>query len=241
MGDGSRADASKIADYRCRADTSKFSLAQGYIKLNANYQLVMDKLPDLSHVSFVHETTLEPRETAKHEFHVSEEEGHIFTKQWCKNNPITPLSKAVLGMEGLVDRWLEMRFVTPASVMTYYGITRFGEPREAGWDTHNPNIITPETETTTHSFWATCRTFDLQNQQLTEMFREGAKNAFENEDRPMLEPQQELVGSGDLMALKPVLLVNDAGSVRVRRLLARMMGEEALAKPVIPIAAAISS
>ncbi|WP_321821579.1 MULTISPECIES: aromatic ring-hydroxylating dioxygenase subunit alpha [unclassified Burkholderia] len=236
MGNPAMADVSKIADYSCLTDTSKFKAVHGYIKLNANYQLVMDNLTDLSHASFVHETTLEPRETAKHKFHVTEENGTIFTRQWCANNPITPLFKAALGMDGPVDHWLEMRFIPPANMMTYYGITRPGATREEGWDTHNPNIITPETETTTHYFWGTARTFDLENEQLTAMFREGARNAFENEDRPMLESQQALIGSTDLMTLKPVLLVNDAGSVRVRRMLKRMIDEEATQPEVIPIA-----
>jgi vanillate O-demethylase monooxygenase subunit len=236
MGDQAKADASTIADYSCLTDTSNFKAVHGYIKLNANYQLVMDNLTDLSHASFVHETTLEPRETAKHKFHVTEENGIIFTRQWCANNPITPLFKAVLGMDGPVDHWLEMRFVPPANMMTYYGITRPGATREEGWDTHNPNIITPETETTTHYFWGTARTFDLENEQLTEMFREGARHAFENEDRPMLESQQALIGSTDLMTLKPVLLVNDAGSVRVRRMLQKMIDEEETQPKVIRVA-----
>lgn len=235
MGDPSKADPARIADYSCLTDTAKFTASHGYLKLSANYQLVMDNLTDLSHASFVHETTLEPRETARHKFVVSEEGGSIFTRQWCANNPITPLFRAVLGMDGLVDHWLEMRYVPPASMMTYYGITRCGEPREAGWDTHNPNIITPETESTTHYFWATARTFDLQNEQLTQMFREGARHAFESEDRPMLEAQQALVGPTELMTLKPVLLVNDAGSVRARRLLQQLLDEESQAPNTIVV------
>lgn len=238
MGDPSKADTDQIADYSCLTDTAKFTSAHGYINLRANYQLVMDNLTDLSHASFIHETTLEPRETVRNKFHVSEEGGQIFTRQWCANNPITPLFKAVLGMDGLVDHWLEMRFALPSCMMTYYGITPCGKPREEGWDTHNPNIVTPETETSTHYFWGTCRTFDLQNEQMTDMFREGAKHAFENEDRPMLEAQQAVMGTTDLMTLKPVLLVNDAGSVRVRRMLARLMEEEAAEKREIPIALA---
>jgi len=237
MGDPSQADPSKIADYSCLTDTDHFTASHGYLRLNANYQLVMDNLTDLSHASFVHQATLEPRETARHKFNVEESDGKVFTRQWCANNPITPLFKAVLGMDGEVDHWLEMRFVPPASMLTYYGITRCGEPREAGWDTHNPNIITPETDSTTHYFWATARNFDLENEALTAAFREGARNAFENEDRPMLEAQQALMGSRDLMTMKPVLLVNDAGSVRVRRMLQRMMDEEASAGPkTLPIA-----
>jgi len=71
---------------------------------------------------------------------------------------------------------------------------------------------------------------------LTEMFREGARHAFENEDRPMLESQQALIGSTDLMTLKPVLLVNDAGSVRVRRMLQKMIDEEETQPKVIRVA-----
>ena len=73
------------------------------------------------------------------------------------------------------------------------------------------------------------------------MFREGARHAFEHEDRPMLEAQQALVGWTDLMTLKPVLLVNDAGSVRVRRMLQQLMDEETQATKSIPIAAATTA
>lgn len=226
MGDPAKADASRIADYSCLTDTAQYTASHGYIKLNANYQLVMDNLTDLSHASFVHQTTLEPRETARHKFEVKEEDGKIFTRQWCADNPITPLFSKVLDREGLCDHWLEMRYVPPCSMMTYYGMTDCGRPREEGWSTLNPNIITPETDTTTHYFWATSRNFDLQNEGLSAAFREGARYAFEHEDRPMLESQQALIGSTDLMSLRPVLLVNDAGSVRVRRLLNQLMEQE---------------
>ncbi|MNE52794.1 hypothetical protein D3C80_1474850 [compost metagenome] len=54
----------------------------------------------------------------------------------------------------------------------------------------------------------------------------GARFAFTHEDKPIIEAQQRNVGDVDMMSLKPVLLTNDAGSVRARRAIDRLIAEE---------------
>lgn len=49
--------------------------------------------------------------------------------------------------------------------------------------------------------------------------------AFETEDGPVIEEVQAEMATDDFFSLKPVLLVNDAAPVRVRKLLRRLIAE----------------
>jgi len=53
-----------------------------------------------------------------------------------------------------------------------------------------------------------------------------AGNAFNNEDKPMLEKQQARMVAAELRALGPILLPFDAAAVRVRRKLAALISAE---------------
>jgi len=50
--------------------------------------------------------------------------------------------------------------------------------------------------------------------------------AFGEEDIPMIEAQQKVLGEADLMDLQPVLLVNDRAAVMTRRKLAKRIKEQ---------------
>jgi vanillate O-demethylase monooxygenase subunit len=54
----------------------------------------------------------------------------------------------------------------------------------------------------------------------------GALQPFGEEDLPMLEAQQQAIGDSDFWSLKPVLLAGDAGAVRARRVLDRLIAQE---------------
>ena len=226
MGDPERADPSLVPDYHWLTDPVNYRQAHGTIKLKANYLLVMDNLTDLSHAGFVHEQTLEPRELARASYDVTEENGQIWTKQFVPSMPIPPLFAVVKGFTGEMDHWLEMRCDPPGCMITFYGVTHPGRPRAEGWGTFNPNIITPETDSTTHYFWATARDFDLNDEEMTRQFEAGAAYAFEHEDRPVIEAQQKVLAGRELMDLKPVLLQNDQGSGRARRIIERRIKDE---------------
>lgn len=226
MGDAAKADPTLVPDYHWLTDTVRYSQSHGTINLKANYLLVMDNLTDLSHAGFVHEKTLEPRELARASFEVKEENGQIWTKQFVAGMEIPPVFRAIKGFTGRMDHWLEMRCDPPGCMITFFGVTEPGKTRAEGWGTYNPNIITPETESTTHYFWAVARDFDLDDKEMTRMNGMAASYAFENEDRPVIEAQQTVLAGRDLMSLRPVLLTNDQGSGRARRFIDRKLKAE---------------
>lgn len=226
MGDHELADPETIPDYHWLTD-QKYRQVHGTIKLEAHYLLVMDNLTDLSHAGFVHEKTLEPREIATASYEVAEKDDQVWTRQFVPSMPVPPLFTMVKGFTGQMDHWLEMRCDPPGCIITFYGVTEPGKTREEGWGTYNPNIITPETESTTHYFWAIARDFDLDDDAMSEAFAEGAGYAFEHEDRPVIEAQQRVLNGRELMDMKPVLLQNDQGSGRARRIIERRLREAA--------------
>jgi hypothetical protein len=58
------------------------------------------------------------------------------------------------------------------------------------------------------------------------MLNEMLVGVFAGEDKPIVEAQQRLMGANDFRSLKPTLLPGDAGAVRARRILAKMIVQE---------------
>ena len=86
------------------------------------------------------------------------------------------------------------------------------------------DFITPETETSIHYFWGMARKFNPQDQALTDTIREGQGKIFA-EDLEMLERQQK-----NLLAYpeRKLLKLNiDAGGVQSRRIIDRILEQEA--------------
>ena len=87
----------------------------------------------------------------------------------------------------------------------------------------NLNAISPETETTSHYFWAQAHDFDVKNAETTNKIFAEIERAF-LEDVDVLSAQQRNL---DLLPNRPQLDISaDAGLIQVRRILARMHDEE---------------
>ena len=103
-----------------------------------------------------------------------------------------------------------------------------GKAYGEGWNTPNAHLITPETETTSHYFWASGRNFARDNDAFTQATAATMKNVFETQDGPMVEAQQRDMGtSTDLLDHKPIILQADAAGVLARRIMKQKIGREA--------------
>ncbi len=88
-------------------------------------------------------------------------------------------------------------------------------------------MLTPETETSTHYFWSVSRDFDLDNAALDTVMVNAVEKAFSQEDKPIIEAQQKMMGAADFSALRPVLIETDAAAMRARRVLDKLLATEA--------------
>ena len=85
------------------------------------------------------------------------------------------------------------------------------------------NALIPETETTTHYFWAITRNFKIDDEEMTEMTFTGNKEAFQ-EDRWIIEKQQEMMNELDNVA--PIAVPQDKGVLRAHQLVERLIKQE---------------
>lgn len=209
MGDFAQADAQRIPDVGFIVTEGARS-NDGYLHVRADYRLAVDNLMDLSHAAFLHEETL-GRLTPS----LSEGELTVSNVGSSIVAAITMRGVDIPVATGKVDQWLDMNWTAPGILVLEIGHVPVGETRTAH-GRRAIHIVTPETDTTSHYF-----------------FRNAAnpgnfpRDPFSQEDEPMLAACQEMMGGENFWSLKPVILRSDAGAVRVRRELDKLIRDEA--------------
>jgi vanillate O-demethylase monooxygenase subunit len=234
MGDPAQADPDKITDFHWLQDES-WGAKSSYLHVKANWKLVVDNLLDLTHLAFVHESTIGNAALAEHAVvKVTRAPNNVVVTRWIIDQPAPPTFVKVGGFKSNVDRWQIIDFVPPAFLRLDVGATPTGTgapegTRVNGIGMRNLNAITPETESTSHYFWGQAHDFDVKNQETTDRIFEQIQTAF-FEDVEVFSAQQRNL---DLMPNAPQLDINaDSGVIQARRILDRLGGEEQAALQV---------
>ena len=226
MGDPERADAAEIPDF-VGLDPESYAINKGYLLTPANYELMTDNIMDLGHIEFLHEGLLGSEEVSKGEIEVRQDGRVVFSNRLVRNEILPPALEALFESGGKpVDRWLDVRWHAPANMHLTVGVTPAGSPPRVGRESPGVHLMTPETESTTHYFWATARDFRRDDAQLHEALGDGLRYAFEHQDKPMIEAVEDNMDGGDFWALRPVVIACDAGAIRARHLLRKLISEE---------------
>ncbi|MES3015365.1 MAG: aromatic ring-hydroxylating dioxygenase subunit alpha [Pseudomonadota bacterium] len=206
-------------------------VAYTYMHMKANYELIVDNVMDLSHIDHVH--------------------GEIITTRG-KLSPLVPQMRE--GSESVSARWewsqqpamlifanfmpdpaaearmfFDITWTPPANIQLSVGATQNGDALDLGncvgqYDLHT---CTPETAHTTHYWFATRRNHIVNDGEFNTMKIQAMHTAFETEDGPIIEAVHDEMGTADFFSLNPVLMSNDVAPVKVRRLLKRLIAEEA--------------
>jgi phenylpropionate dioxygenase-like ring-hydroxylating dioxygenase large terminal subunit len=223
MGEEDRADPDTIPNYNF-LDDEKYVCVRGYLHSHANYELLTDNILDLSHIDFLHKDTLGSDATARADVVVKRVGNTIHCNRWMPNDVQGPLLNWLFDRPTeKVDAWMEVQWDAPGLLLLAFGATNVGSPRENGAEVPNVHFMTPETETSTHYFWASGRKFRTKDEEFSAALYQGLNSAFTQEDKPIIEAQQELMGAADFWSLRPVLLSSDSGGVQARRILAKMI------------------
>ncbi|MES2264249.1 MAG: aromatic ring-hydroxylating dioxygenase subunit alpha [Pseudomonadota bacterium] len=237
MGDPALADPARIPDYAFLSAAKPSARNTGYLFTKANYELLCDNIMDLSHVDYLHPATLGGGALSSVKPQVTEQDGQVRIV-WEARNTVAPPAFAMhlADPAAPADQCVEVHWSAPALMFLTTGVTAAGTSFEDGVSSANVHLMTPESETTTHYFFANTRSFLQDDADFNRMLDKILVGVFADEDKPMVEGQQKLMGGSDLWALKPVLLPGDVGAVRVRRVLERLIREESATAPS-PIAA----
>jgi vanillate O-demethylase monooxygenase subunit len=228
MGDPALADPARITDYHW-LDDPDWGAKTDYVYAQCNWQLVNDNLLDLTHLAFVHETTIGNMALVEHAaVRVQRTPTGVQVTRWIIDQPAPPTFVKVGGFTGNVDRWQIIDFQPPSFIRLDVGATPTGTGapegrRVGGIQMRNLNAMTPETETTTHYFWGQAHDFQPHNAEMTERVFQQIKTAF-LEDVSVFTMQQTNIR---LDPDAPQVDINaDSGGIQARRINDRLYQDE---------------
>jgi vanillate O-demethylase monooxygenase subunit len=222
IGDAAAADPALVPDYHWN-ESPDWKAVFGYLHVRANYQLVVDNLMDLTHETYIHPTSIGMREVAYTPITTQVEGERVLVTRLMPGCEAPPLFKKVRGLS-TIDRWQRIHFEPPAHVKIDAGGLPAGTTdmsQALNWWVLNP--ITPETESTTHYFWALARAFERDDDELSKVIEAQIYRIF-GEDIALVEQQQKMIETDK--SGRPLLSVNcDAGGAAARRIVESLIGQ----------------
>ncbi|MGT2511490.1 aromatic ring-hydroxylating dioxygenase subunit alpha [Cupriavidus basilensis] len=233
MGDPDKADPSLIPDTQW-LDHPDWRSQDGYIHYDVNYLLICDNLLDFSHLPFVHPTTLGGSEDyAAVKPKVERIDGGVRITRWAINTEAPAFAKAVKEWPGKVDRWNIYNFTIPAILLMDSGMspTGTGAPEGVRVDAaefRGCQAITPETENSTHYFFAHPHNFAIDKPEVTASIHQSVVTAFD-EDREIVSAQQRSLALEPNFKMMPFSI--DAALSQFRWAVNRKLDEEAAESP----------
>lgn len=228
MGDPERADPALLPDLR-ENDAPGWQAAQGYLRVAANYQLLIDNLLDLTHLPFVHKTSLAGPGIVENPMRVELEGDVVHARRDMPDVDPAPVHRVLRRFPGKIDRYQDFRFIPPVYIHLNLGANPAGSDEDRSIPHHVViNSLTPETDKSTHYFWSIAQCVNPDPAVMQKLY-ELNKMAFD-EDTGIIEAQQAAIDADpDGMPLGAV--AGDHAGVLARRILARMLAEEAAAVP----------
>ena len=224
-GDPAEADEGLIPDYHWNDDPAWVSNT-GYFYVECNHQLVVDNLLDLSHVQFVHASTLGADGVSDAPLDTRREENKVHIDRWIMDKLPPAMFASARDFPGTVDRWQLISWTAPVHVVIDVGCADAGTGARDGDRSHGITIfsnhtITPETEGTCHYFWHHARDFRLDDEALTEKLAIAASTAF-GEDVGLLAAQQRSIDTAP-DGWQQIDINADAGVLQARRVVDGML------------------
>jgi phenylpropionate dioxygenase-like ring-hydroxylating dioxygenase large terminal subunit len=244
MGDPAKADVDLIPDTHWLDDPAWRS-QEGYTHYATNYLLIADNLLDLAHLPYVHPSTLGgAADYAENVAKVESIARGVRVTRWALNTAVPAFVQEVRPYDGDIDRWNIYDFVIPGIFIMDSGVSPAGSGAPDGVrvnaaEFHGCQALTPETENSTHYFFAHPHNFAIDRPEVTASIHESVVTAFK-EDKEMVTAQ---AGS---LALKPdfkmIPIAADAALGRFRHIVNAMISEEKEPSPAsIPVRAATAS
>lgn len=227
MGEPERADASLLPDFTWLAKPG-FGVTKKHVHVKAHYQLIIDNLLDLSHLAFLHAATVGQKELAEDADISTDVNGdRVRVSRWTPNVPAVRTYKQFGGFKGNIDRWQISEFIPPCFFVIDNGAADAGTGAPEGrgenrWGYHVCHGITPESESSTHYFWALSHEFQADEPDLVEFYRQ--QHSVNGEDRAVFEAQQSMLERTP--NAPSVSFKYDHGPVQARKIMERLMEME---------------
>ncbi len=227
-GDPERADELLVPDTHFMNDPDWATVTHSVL-FECRADLIHDNLLDLTHESFIHQTTVGDDYIYEYGITVEVDGTTVTVDRLMPGVEAPPLYAATMGITGLYDRFHATEFAVPSHHTLHSGITGQGRPREEGYLIKVLNAITPIDEHTSWYYYAFSRNFGIDNTAATEDLRTGLGTVLD-EDAEALRLQE--IGLRTRPANEhDVLIAQDAGVAKARRIMSQLLKAEQTAAP----------
>ena len=225
MGEAAGADPQTIPDLGFLEAGPESAFSKGELLAGkGDYQVFVDNIMDLSHVDYVHPDTLGGGGVTQARQEIVETENYLDVTWRTPDTPPPPLLAAIIGdLPERVDAYQRVRWYAPSVMKLTAGVVPSGAGEADGALNFNAHVMTPETNNTTHYFFAATRNFKPDDVELNAKIAARREEIFRTEDKPMIEKVAERMDGREFWSMKPMLLSIDGASVRVRRRLERLI------------------
>jgi vanillate O-demethylase monooxygenase subunit len=231
MGDPEHPDASRLVSFPRLSDPG-WGVTKVRLHIRGNYLLVVDNLLDLSHVAYVHNSTIGNAAVAEDAEVKFSRRGQ--TVRVTRDMEAVPAARTYAEFgphKGLFDRWQLSEFYPPSYFFINNGSGRCGWQPSSGdrldtqgeWGFQVFHGITPETATTTHQFWALAHELSaVPPHGRPEFYRQAHQVVLE--DLAVYEGQQRSLdtdprGASPLDVHSTVVIDADRGLLHARQIL----------------------
>jgi phenylpropionate dioxygenase-like ring-hydroxylating dioxygenase large terminal subunit len=220
MGEAQRADPARIPRWWW-AEHAQWAFTQpAQIHVQCHYQLIADNVLDVTHLAYVHASSIGASSITEFPATLEREECLVRLTRWIRDRPPPPLYQKAGGFAGNVDRWQIVEHVPPVFSVNFAGC----QDATRRIELMALSAPTPESERSTHYFFGFVRNFGLGDPAMESLFSGDMVRVF-NEDIPVLEAQQRM---RELRPDAPAVDIKvDAAPLAARRMLAAMLAREA--------------
>ncbi|TQM01637.1 aromatic ring-hydroxylating dioxygenase subunit alpha [Pseudonocardia kunmingensis] len=228
MGDPEDADESLIPDHRWMSDPEWVTVG-GILPMKARAQLLNENLLDLSHLTFLHPESIGTDKLAEVPVTSEFDENSVRVSRVMNGIDSPPFFTKVMKLSGLIDRTQVAEFTAPAFHVTHVSAQPVDADGDDGLRQHKAiHAVTPERRTSTHYFWFVARDYEVDDQEVSDLWTHGGKTVF-SQDVDACEAIEEIIGSYEPSYPVELNMKVDAGPLRARRIVERMVADEAAA------------
>jgi phenylpropionate dioxygenase-like ring-hydroxylating dioxygenase large terminal subunit len=222
-GDEATADPAKLPDQSWYREPGWKSV-HGYIYMKANYLGLHENLMDLSHFAFLHTFAKGAVHLARERPKFQETDDRVGYSLVMPNIPVSPTVQAIMGFQAPITEATHNTVTSPAMHVGQTTQTDSSSPPKV-LRREIVHIMTPETQTTTHYYWAIVRDKGLDNAELDSELHAFGHMTFD-EDRVALEEIEQIYATDNRPDFQERIIISDSGGVRLLRLFGRMAAKE---------------
>lgn len=192
----------------------------GMEPLAARHALLVDNLLDLSHETYLHGGYIGTPEVAATPIttETDSDAGVVRVSRHMDDAECPPFYAKSTGIEGRITRWQDIEYFPPCLYLLHSRVAPVGAPDSEAFHLEVVYALTPETEHSTHDFWAVARDFAVDDDDVSKFLAENNRTVVLQDVECLNELERILATDGP--AYQELSINIDTGGLAARRLIA---------------------